>query len=1300
MRRHVGRTLVLILLGLLAAAAAILRTPWAGEKVCQYARAKLPGAIGMDVAIASCRVEPLSGGVELSGFALTPRGQAEPAFAAERLLVQIRALELAAGRIALERVEVQRPRVRADLTKLELGGGGASQGCFLDELRRFELGSLAVDGASVRVLAPGGRTVELEDVDLDLRLSRRAYAVRLGVPRGTVETGRVRLPLSRLRFSSTLDLDRKKLTINHLEVKLGELALFTRGDVESLCEPSLGLEASLYLPLDLVSTMLGPSAPKMSGTAVVNLKRAEGSLTDPTAELEVTLSRAKVEAFEVGDAYLEARVDKGQLKVRKLELEIGDGRARVSGTVGLGKGFPVSAAVDLEEVPFGKLLDKLTLKHAWVDYRAGGHVELEGTLAPFHLAGPGAVDVRDFHVYSSGWDRPAPFHVLDLEAARVEVLTDFNLERVRLSRGAVRTPRGSFVEAEAALHFDPGKGFIIEAEPREVDLADLQHLIGIPWDGKLAGRALIKVIHGVPTIDATASIRDFRFHLLSLGTTEAQVRLRGSVLGFPAVTVHKGKSRVDAEGEFDLGGDEPRVRATGGFEGARLSDLVDAIGGVHWVFDPLRGHAEAKVSGTGSVEGPVLRTRATVSTRLQDFTYLDRKFGDGQLVFKAEDGQRILLDPIELEGPSGKLRLAGRVEFDQDLEFLLDAPVLYAEELAKPNGEFLGMRGTLDAHLRFFGPLDHPRAEGRVVARELGAFGVGLGSGTWAVTMDRTTLALKGPLGADLQLDGRLVFEGDLPFAVGVSASTAELGRYFPSVQGLKGSLAGELLATGTLVRYEETRGDVWVPQLSVGKGDWSFVNDGPLALSFQGGLVEIKSAAIKGTAGTQLTAAGVLDGDLDVSVDGSFDARALELFMPWLDQTAGKFQVSATIGGPPGRPEVVGNAQLENGRFTWKGMPVSGRDLKGSFEFSQNKLFLKEVEGTLNNGRLRASGDLELKDLVPYRYDLSALLDEAQFRYPETVPTTFSGELKLYGTSSALVLAGDLDLVRMRYSEEIDLDTFLSNARRRRVEARSFEKKEEWLRYDVKVHVLGGGGSRIDNNLLKVSLKGDLTVVGTNAHMGLLGTLLAEEDGRGYFRGNEFWLSRGAVDFTERDRIAASVDVHAESQVRDYKVWLHAYGPVEEPQVELQSEPELDRADVVALLTLGVTSRDRGTYSGAAGAGLVSETLLNIAGLDKQFKKFVPKNAIIRDFNFHISTQYSDVSGMVEPTAQLESKFLTDSLKLRLSQPVISGKGRRAQAEYRFNEHMSAQAQWDNESSDSSLGDLGLDLKLRWELD
>jgi translocation and assembly module TamB len=165
--------------------------------------------------------------------------------------------------------------------------------------------------------------------------------------------------------------------------------------------------------------------------------------------------------------------------------------------------------------------------------------------------------------------------------------------------------------------------------------------------------------------------------------------------------------------------------------------------------------------------------------------------------------------------------------------------------------------------------------------------------------------------------------------------------------------------------------------------------------------------------------------------------------------------------------------------------------------------------------------------------------------------------------------------------------------------------------------------------------------------------------------------------------------------------VRLHAFGRAASPQVVLQAEPELSEADILSLLTLGVVSRDRSGVGGEAGAGLAAEAFLSASGLGDRVQRFLPRNQVFRDLSFHLSTTYNDASGLVEPTAQLESRFLTEQLKLGMSRPM-SGRGTRAQAEYRFDARTSAQVQWDNQvSADfNNVGNLGLELKLRWEVD
>jgi translocation and assembly module TamB len=158
----------------------------------------------------------------------------------------------------------------------------------------------------------------------------------------------------------------------------------------------------------------------------------------------------------------------------------------------------------------------------------------------------------------------------------------------------------------------------------------------------------------------------------------------------------------------------------------------------------------------------------------------------------------------------------------------------------------------------------------------------------------------------------------------------------------------------------------------------------------------------------------------------------------------------------------------------------------------------------------------------------------------------------------------------------------------------------------------------------------------------------------------------------------------------------VQVFGRLSDYKVRYVSDPPLSEPDIISLLALGVTSRDRG-ITGEAGAGLAAEALLQVTGLDRHIQQLLPKNRLLKDLTIHVESLYNPSTGLVEPTGVLESKFLVDELKLRMMQPVY-GRGARAQAEWRINDRISGSAQWDNENQDYSFGNPGLELKFKWE--
>jgi translocation and assembly module TamB len=128
------------------------------------------------------------------------------------------------------------------------------------------------------------------------------------------------------------------------------------------------------------------------------------------------------------------------------------------------------------------------------------------------------------------------------------------------------------------------------------------------------------------------------------------------------------------------------------------------------------------------------------------------------------------------------------------------------------------------------------------------------------------------------------------------------------------------------------------------------------------------------------------------------------------------------------------------------------------------------------------------------------------------------------------------------------------------------------------------------------------------------------------------------------------------------------------------------------------VTSRDfERTGAGSVGGFLV-DAAYNASGLNDQVKKLLPKNDLLKDATVRVTSAYSELSGNIEPIAQFESKLHWDELKLRGQASLVSGRGRRAQAEYRFSDSVSGVVQVDSDNPSVPSADYGVDLKWHTE--
>jgi hypothetical protein len=150
---------------------------------------------------------------------------------------------------------------------------------------------------------------------------------------------------------------------------------------------------------------------------------------------------------------------------------------------------------------------------------------------------------------------------------------------------------------------------------------------------------------------------------------------------------------------------------------------------------------------------------------------------------------------------------------------------------------------------------------------------------------------------------------------------------------------------------------------------------------------------------------------------------------------------------------------------------------------------------------------------------------------------------------------------------------------------------------------------------------------------------------------------------------------------------------------VTLVSDPVLAEADLGFLLTFGFVSQNLQQASFAAadsGLALGVEALNRFTGFSEEVRRFIPKNAILKDPNIDFTTDFSVASSRLEPMARFRSRVVTDRLDLRVLQGLATRRYRGV-VSYQLTDLLSAQLQLDNEHISQGT-DFGADLKLHWE--
>ena len=1306
---------ILVAAGLAAAvvsgaAIAFLRTDFVANNLCAYAVATIEEATAARVAVARCSVQPEQGKLTIEGLRVgDPGGRIDLSVA--RVFAQVKVRPLL-QKVRLERLEVDYPVLHLALDR---AGGAPPPGgqCLPDILDRFEFGRVKVRKASVEVRA-GGAHVDIPRAGLSLKGNGSRVSMSLSTHGGVVELPGRTVGLVSSRVAGVLDLRGSgSVDLRRGDVIGTDASVFAKGRLLDLCHPQIEMAANVRVDdLETASARLIPGVLRsvkggVSADASVSLGRGP-----PHLKGDLRLKGVVIGSFIPGDARL--RFDVTPARVRADRLEVPVGRGQVNGSVELSlaePGVPLSADLSLRDMELADLLRKLGLPRAWVVLRTSGKVQVKGAISPFRLGGEVALELADFAVLDRSYEKRAQARkMFEFPRGKLTAQVAVDPEKIAV-HGATVEVGESRVQVESDFFTDGQKGMDLAAQSELLVLDDfLAHFGPLPARASLKLSARVHGPYGGLSIEGDTAAKGAHFMDLSLGDVASRVTFdaRSLRLTFADIRARKERSSYQGRIAVDFAGKGTPLDAHLELTEAYIHDLVDlAVGLVPTlsaVHDP--GEVDGKLTGVLDAKGPAAGPDGSASLRFAGVTLWGERFEQGEALVSLHGQEpRLQVEKLVLRhgdaavhasgafGPEWKLALEARTEnFD-----LADLDMASAAKLS----------GPLRASARVRGVAQHPLVDAGAAFSEGMAGEADLGEGDLSLRIDGRDMTLKGRVGTHA-LSAQARLEDDYPYTCSATVHVPDLAQYIdlfaPDADIQSGSLAGSVQLKGSLRRLRESSGVLTVSQLRIVRSDLPFENDGPAEITFAAGAVRTPRLALRAPYTTaQLSGGRSRDGTLDMRLLASIDGRVLAGLVPDVEHASGTYLMQATVSGTAKSPVVLGNVRIEDGAVSLRGLPVVARGMNGSISFSQDALVIDAISGKLNNGEARVSGGMEMERLHPRKVDIAAHVSDVNVKIDEGLNATVDGDLTLYGPPYEPVLGGSLVLSQMKYTEDIDLEKSLLDFSRRPPTPKVLTKSAVVVRFDLDVHL--ARGIRIENNLAHSDLKGDLKVTGTSRAVGLLGSVNTVH-GTATFRGNEFQIEQGVLTFIDRQRIRPSFDLQASAQVKgaeEYKIHLHAFGTPGEPHVTLSSEPALAEADIGFLLTFGFVSRDlqQGTFSAAdSGLAIGIEALNKATGFSEEVRRFIPKNAILRDPNIDFASEFSGATNRLEPMARFRSHLLTERLDLKVLEGLTTRRYRGV-ISYQLSDALSTRFQLDNEHVTSGIGtDFGIDLHLQWEGD
>ncbi|MDY4919613.1 MAG: translocation/assembly module TamB domain-containing protein [Phascolarctobacterium sp.] len=275
----------------------------------------------------------------------------------------------------------------------------------------------------------------------------------------------------------------------------------------------------------------------------------------------------------------------------------------------------------------------------------------------------------------------------------------------------------------------------------------------------------------------------------------------------------------------------------------------------------------------------------------------------------------------------------------------------------------------------------------------------------------------------------------------------------------------------------------------------------------------------------------------------------------------------SVRLAGTLEEPLLYGSLKIAEGAVKVKDLDTVLENIALDVDFAGNEILLRNLSMKLGKGMLSAEGSYALQTKEDAAYKLHVKADKA-----ELASQIFTGRIN-----------SEVEIIPQKYRDFRKRKGNTPPPQEYRPLIKGFVKLDDVVVNMPTIPEMGEGESNFgldmkvelgkkihlyNSYLYDIWLKGGIHITGSTLYPNIDGTIKADKGTITYLR-TDFKLKDAGLVWVEPGTFLPNVNLESTARFSRYRIYMHVSGPVEKMDLQLTSDPQMERNTIVRMLTL-----------------------------------------------------------------------------------------------------------------------------------